>query len=223
MPHQVKRPRSYDVTRRRADALTRRTGVLAAARDLFLQDGFAATTVAAVAERAGVSQETVYKHFGGKPGLVRALHDEAMRGEGPVSPYTRSERLRANADRYEVVRGWSRLATEVSPRVSPLLLLLRDAAVVQPRLRDLLTELDEVRHRRMTENAKFLHDAGHLRKGATPRSAADLMWSVTSPEMYELLVLRRGWSLDQYADYVFHTISGLLKNSTTDQATDPRS
>ena len=78
MPHQVKSRRAYDGTKRRAGALTRRAVVLAAARELFLQDGFASTTVAAVAERAGVSKETVYKRFGGKPGLVRALHDEAM-------------------------------------------------------------------------------------------------------------------------------------------------
>jgi AcrR family transcriptional regulator len=201
----------------------RRAEVLTAARELFLQDGFAATTVAAVARRAGVSQETVYKYFGGKPGLVRGLHDEAMRGEGTLSPYRRSNSLRDHPDPYEIVRGWSRLSTEVSPRVSPLLLLVRDAVVVQPRLRDLLTELDDVRHERMSENAQFLHDAGHLRQGVTARSAADLMWSVTSPEMYELLVLRRGWSLDQYADYIFHTIAGLLEHTETDQTTRPRS
>ncbi len=222
MAQQVKRRRAYDATKRRADALTRRTGVLAAARELFLQDGFAATTVSALAERAGVSQETVYKHFGGKPGLVRALHDEAMRGEGPVSPYRRSDSLRDHPDPREIVRGWSQLSTEVAPRVSPLLLLVRDAAVVEPGLRDLLTELDDVRHQRMSENAQFLHDAGHLRPGVTIGSAADLMWSVTSPEMYELLVLRRGWSLDDYADYVFHAVSGLLRHTAADRTTRPR-
>lgn len=211
MPHHVKRLRSYDATRRRADALARRRGVLAAAKELFLQKGFTATTVAAVAEQAGVSQETVYKNFGSKAGLVRALHDDAMRGEGPASPYQRSNELRGNADPYVIVRGWSRLTTEVAPRVSPLLLLLRDAAVVQPDLRELLDEFDETRHQRMSENARFLYDAGHLRKDVTPQAAADLMWSVTSPEMYELLVLRRLWSLEQYTDHVFHSVCGLLR------------
>ncbi len=158
-----------------------------------------------------MSQETVYKNFGSKPGLVRALHDEAMRGEGPVSPYRRSDSLRRLTDPYEIVRGWSRLSTEVAPRVSPVLLLLRDAAVIQPALRDLLAELDDARHQRMSENAQFLHEAGHLRKSVSARAAADLMWAVTSPEMYELLVLRRGWSPDQYDDYVFDTVSRLLE------------
>ena len=94
--------------------------------------------------------------------------------------------------------------------MSSVLLLLRDAAVVQPGLRDLLAELDDARHQRMCGNAQFLHEAGHVRESVTARAAADLMWSVTSPEMYELLVLRRGWSLDQYADFVFLSVSSLL-------------
>lgn len=210
MPPHVKRRRAYDATKRRADALARRDSVLAAAHELFLLTGFAATTVAAVAKRAGVSPETVYKNFGNKPGLVRALHDDAMRGQDPASPYRRSEDLRDHSDPYQIVRGWSRLSTEVAPRVSPLLLLLRDAAVVQPELRELLAELDLARQQRMSENARFLHEAGHLREGVNTQAAADLMWSVTSAEMYELLVLRRGWSRDQYADYIFHTVSSLL-------------
>ena len=222
MPHHVKRRRTYDATKRRADALARRATVLAAARDLFLQEGFAATTIAAVAERAGVSQETVYKNFGNKPGLVRALHDNAMRGEGPVSPYRRSDSLRGDSDPYEIVRGWSRLLTEVAPRVSPILLLLRDATLVQPDLRHLLAELDDARHQRMSENAQFLHEAGHLRKNISAQAAADMMWSVTSPEMYELLVLRRGWSLNQYAGYVFHSVSSLLEPPRHAKTPNPR-
>ena len=206
----VKGRRAYDASKRRADALARRATVLAAARELFVRDGFVATTVGAVAERAGVSRETVYKNFGGKPGLVRSLHDDLTTGGGSDSPYARSDSLRSLTDPYEIIRGWSRLATEVAPGLSPVLLLVRDAALVQPDLGDLLDELDEARHRRMSQNAQFLHNAGHLRDGVTAREAADLMWTVTSPEMYELLVLRRGWSVDSYADHVFHIVAGLL-------------
>ena len=210
MAQHVKRRRPYDATKRRADALARRTEILDAAADLFERDGFAATTVAAVAGRAGVSAETVYKNFASKAGLVRALLDRALKGEGRVPAYERSDQLRSLADPYEIVAGWSRLATEVSPRGSPVLLLVRDAALVDAGLRPLLADLQELRHQRMTENAEFLRTAGHLREGITREAAADLMWSVTAPEMYELLVLQRGWTLDQYRDYVFHTVAGLL-------------
>jgi AcrR family transcriptional regulator len=211
MSPDVKRRRPYDASRRRADAAARRQAVLTSARELLLQDGFAATTVAAIADRAGVSSETVYKSFGGKTGLVRALYEQAIRGAGLVPAEQRSNRLRTHADALEVVRGWSRLATEVAPRVAPLLLLVRDAAVVDVASRGLLVELDETRHRRMADNAEFLHSAGHLRPGVTTGMAADLMWSISAPEMFELLVLRRRWSLEQYADFVYRAIAnGLL-------------
>jgi AcrR family transcriptional regulator len=211
MSQHVKRRRPYDSSKRRAQAAARRQSVLMAAGELFLQRGFAPTTVAAVADRAGVSPETVYKNFGGKTGLVRALYGQAIRGEGPVPAEQRSNRLRTRADALEVVRGWARLATEVAPRVAPLLLLVRDAAVLDIASRGLLAELDEARHRRMADNAEFLHSAGHLRPGMTTAMAADLMWSISAPEMFELLVLRRGWSLEQYADFVYGAIAnGLL-------------
>lgn len=211
MPHHVKSRRRYDSSRRRADAAARRQAVLTSARELFLQHGFAATTVAAVADRADVSPETVYKYFGGKPGLVRALHDQALLGEGPVPAEHRSDSLRANTDALEVVRGWARLTTEVAPRAAPILLLVRDAATVDTAMRRLLAELDDTRHRRMTDNAQFLHSTGHLRPGVTTQMAADLLWSVTAPEMFELLVRRRRWSIEQYADFVYNTIAhGLL-------------
>lgn len=211
-PH-VKSRRNYDSTRRRAAARARREAVLEAARELFLRQGFAATTVASVAEAASVSAETVYKTFGGKAGLVEALYRQALHGEGPVPAYERSDRLRTRPDPHEVVRGWSRLATEVAPRVSAVQLLVRDAALVDPQLRGLLDELDDDRHRRMTENAEYLRSAGHLHPEITVQHAADVMWAVTAPEVYELLVLRRGWNLDAYADHVYRTVSGLLVTS----------
>lgn len=210
MPRPVKTQRPYDASGRRAAALARRDAVLDTARELFLRSGFAGTTVAAIATGAGVSQETVYKTFGGKTGLVEALYRQGLLGAGPVPAYERSDSLRTNPDPHEVVRGWSRLAMEVSPRVSPIGLLVRDAALVDPGLRDLLEELDDDRHRRMTDNARYLHEAGHLRPGVSVQAAADLMWSVTAPEMFELLVVRRGWSLERYGDYVNSAVAGLL-------------
>ncbi|MDX6240464.1 MAG: hypothetical protein QOG10_5284 [Kribbellaceae bacterium] len=186
--------------------------MLESARALFLRSGFAGTTVAAIASEAGVSQETVYKTFGGKTGLVEALYRQGLQGRGPVPAYQRSDGLRTKSDPHEVVRGWSRLAVEVGPRVNPIHLLVRDAALVDPGLADLLREMDEDRNARMTENARYLQQAGHLRAGLDVHAAADVMWSVTSPEMYELLVVRRGWSLERWADYVYSTVSGLLRS-----------
>jgi AcrR family transcriptional regulator len=203
--------RSYDASRRRAAADRRRDAVLAGALRLFRRDGFATTTVAAVAAEAGVSQETIYKTFGGKAGLIEALYRSALVGGQPIPAYERSERLRLEADPHDVLRGWSRLAMEVAPQVASIQLLVRDASLVEPGLQPLLEELDQDRLSRMVENARFLHDAGHLREGVHVDEAADLMWAVTAPEVVELVVRRRGWSLERYADFVYETLAaGLL-------------
>lgn len=210
MTGSVKR-REYDASGRRAQAAHRRARVLAAATALFLESGYAATTVAAVAEQAGVSPETVYKSFGGKAGLVRALREDALRGSAAVPAEERSDALRELDDPRLVVRGWSRLATEVAPRVVPVLLLVRDAAVGDPTMRRLYDDLERDRLDRMTQNARFLAEAGHLRPGVSLAMAADVLFAVSSPEMFEMLVLRRGWSLDRYAELVETTLSrGLL-------------
>jgi AcrR family transcriptional regulator len=207
----VKSPRAYDASRRRARARVRRQTVLDAARDLFLRDGFATTTVAAIAHQAAVSTETVYKTFGNKSGLIEALYQEAVQGEGLVPAYERSEELRAETDPHVVLRGWSRLSMEVGPRVAAVQLLVRDASLSDPTLAALHARLDEDRLSRMTDNASYLHSAGHLRPDVTVAHAADLMWTVTAPETIDLLVHRRSWTLQQYADFIYETLAhGLL-------------
>ena len=221
MTRPVKTPRTYDASGRRAVALARRRQVLDAARDLFLDDGFSATTVAAIARRAGVSAETVYKAFGGKRGLIEALYRQALLGSDPVPAEHRSEVLRRHRDPHDIIRGWSRLSMEVAPLVTSIHLLVRDASLVDRRLRSLLADLDDHRLARMTENARFLDEAGHLRPGVPARAAADLMWTVTSPELVELLVHRRGWSLEQYADFVEQSLAGALLRPAGDRSPRP--
>ena len=83
-PQGVKPKRSYDGSRRRERARERRARIVAVAERLFLRDGYSATTIAAIAGAAGVSADTIYKAFGGKPGLVRAIRDTALAGEQPL-------------------------------------------------------------------------------------------------------------------------------------------
>src|SRR4051794_28535108 len=119
-------PRRYDRTGRQDQARQRQQAVLDAAESLFFELGYAATTVAGIAAASGVSPETVYKYFGGKTGLVRALRGRALQGLGDVPAEQRSDRLRDLADPRAIVRGWAQLAAEVAPKVAPILLLVRD-------------------------------------------------------------------------------------------------
>ncbi len=202
--------RHYDASRRRLKAAQRRRTVLEAAQELFFSQGYAATTIAGIAAAAGVSPETVYKGFGGKPGLVRELRAHALLGTGPVPAEDRSDQLRDLADPRAVVKGWAKLAAEVAPRVAPILGLVREAAVLDPTLRELEDELDSDRLRRMRANARFLADAGHLRPGVSLPQATDVLFAVSSQEMYDLLVVRRGWTTRRYSNFVATTLENAL-------------
>lgn len=197
----VKARRAYDSSRRRESARRTRSRVLDAAEHLFLNRGYGPTTVAAIAERAGVSVETVYKAFGGKAGLVRAMWQRGLAGAGPTPAWERSDQMqRAEDDPRAVIRNWGRFLTEVAPLGAPVVLLIRTAAATDPEMAALLEEVHEQRLDRMEENARRLQERGWLRDGVTLDEARDVLWFYSSPELYELLVLRRGWSVERFGD-----------------------
>jgi AcrR family transcriptional regulator len=219
-PPAVKPRRRYESVRRREQARQTREAILDTARRLFVTDGFAATTIAAIAAGADVSVDTIYKSFGGKPGLVRAICQRALAGEGPVPAEARSDALQASErDPREIIRGWGALSTEIAPRIAPILLLVRAAAAADPVMAGLQAELDAQRLARMTHNARNLAASGHLREDLTAELAGEILWTYSSPELYELLVLTRRWSLDRYGAFIADAmIAALLP---PDSATRP--
>lgn len=207
----VKPRRAYDGSRRRSAAAHRQATIVAAAEQRFLQVGYAATTLTAVAADAGVSVHTIYKSFGGKAGLVRAVWTSALEGVGPVAAEQRSDDLQERErDPRRIVEGWGAFTAEIAPRATPLLLLVRAAAATDPEAQQLLEELDAERLTRMTGNARRLRDNGHLRAGVDAASAADIMWTYSSPELCALLMFRRGWSADRYGRFVAEAMTAAL-------------
>ena len=205
--HTVKGKRRYDARGRREHAGRTRDTAIQAAERRFLRDGYVNTTIAAIADDVGVSVDTIYKSFGGKAGLIRAIRARALLGEGTVAAEQRSDALHdRERDPRKIIQGWGVLTAEVAPRAAPILLLVRDAAATDPELRSLLEELDADRLRRMTENAGRLHEAGYLRKGLTVARAAEVLWTYSSPELYELLVLRRAMPIKDYGRFIAEAI-----------------
>lgn len=203
--------RSYDSSGRQARARRNRERALDAAERRFLRDGYGPTTMTEIALEAGVSADLLYKSFGAKAGLVRAIRKRALEGEGPVPAEQRSDTLHhAAADPREIIRAWGQFVVEVMPRVAPILLLIRTAAGTDPEMRVLADGLDHDRLRRMKLNARRLHDAGHLRTGIGTAGAADVLWTYSAPELYELLVLRRGWSVKRYGRFVADAMADAL-------------
>lgn len=153
--------------------------------------------------------ETIYKAFGGKPGLVRAICDRALAGRGPLHAEVRSDEMaRREQDPREIIRQWGVLTTEVAPRISPIVLLLRDAAAHDPEMAALQAEIDAQRLARMTHNARALD--GHLRPDLSIEDAGVILWTYSSPELYELLVVKQSWPANRYGRFVSDALIGHL-------------
>lgn len=204
--------RTYDARRRRENAEESQRMVLAGARGLFLAQGFGATTIAQVARAARVSPESVYKNFGGKPGLVRAIQQQGLFGAGGPPAEQRSDLAQMTAaNAVGLMEQLGRFTTEVGPLEAPILLLIRDAAASgDTEMADLLRELDDARHRRMLSNARQVKARGFLREGLSVLEAADVMFACTSADVYESLVIKRGWSAQQYGTFVARTLKANL-------------
>lgn len=207
----VKGKRRYDSSGRLAQARRTRAAILDVAERQFLAAGYADVTVPAIAREANVSAETIYKAFGGKSGLVRALYERGLIGRGPVPAYERSDQMREQQhDARAIARNWGLLTAEVASVVTPIRLLMRSAAATDQDIATLLADSDDERLTRMRHHATFLAGRGYLREGVTVDHATDILWTCSSTEFYEILVLRRGWSLAQFAAFVTEFIETAL-------------
>jgi AcrR family transcriptional regulator len=207
----VKGGRRYDASSRRARAAERRSLVLRVAEEMFLRDGYAAVTVRAVADATGTSAETIYKTYGGKAGLVAAIQEAALQGSGPVPAPERSDAMSLREFDADVILGhWATLSMEVAPRVSPVMLLVRSSAATDPQMRELWDRMARERRDRMSHNADRLLATGQVRPDLGRDDVRDVLHTYTSPELYEILVLDSGWSLQAYADFVHRGLRGQL-------------
>jgi AcrR family transcriptional regulator len=199
----VKGKRSYDASLRQEQARQSHDRIIEMAQRRFLRHGYGPTTISAIAKDAGVSVDTIYKSFGGKPGLIRAMGTRALRGTRPIPAEQRTEEIQlSESDPRKLISRWGVFVTEIAPLAAPIALLVRDAAGSHPELKPVLEEVHEERLLRMTDNARRFAAAGHLRPGITVADAANVMWIYTAPELYELLVLRRGMPLKTFGRFV---------------------
>src|SRR4051812_34549332 len=207
----VKGGRRYDASSRRARAAERRHLVLRVAEEMFLRQGYAAVTVRAVADATGTSQETIYKTYGGKAGLVAAIQEAALQGSGPVPAPERSDAMSLReTDADAILRHWATLSMEVAPGVSPVMLLVRSSAATDPQMRELWDQMAVQRRDRMAHNAARLLGTGQVRAELSRDDVRDVLYTYTSPELYEILVLDAAWGLQAYADFIHRGLRGQL-------------
>jgi AcrR family transcriptional regulator len=201
----VKPVRRYDSSRRREQAGHNRSAILEAAHRLFLERGFAGATMPDIASAAGVSVQTVYKAFGNKPGLAKAGFDVAIAGDDdPVPMVERASliRVRDEPDPRKKLELYGEHLAAVAPRHVPIQLVILSAAATDPEAGRLWRELQAERLRGMSMLARSLHAEGHLRSGVSAAEARDVLWTYNSAELFQLLVIDRGWPPKRYGRWV---------------------
>ena len=205
-------PRRYDASRRRDQARETRARILGAARDRFLRDGYGPTTIAQIADDADVAPQTVAKHFGNKPGLVKALFDVALVGDDTATPLAERSGIVAiheQPDPRLKLRMYAATLAEMLPRTAPIQLLMRASGEAE--LLAVWTQVRAGRLAGMTTLARNLADGHHLRADVSVDDARDILWTYSSPDLYELLVVDRRWPVPRYADFLADaTIDALL-------------
>ena len=205
--------RTYNSERRQEQARQTRRAVLTAAQRLFAADGYAATTISAVAAEAGVSVETVYKAFGNKPALVKAAFDVAVVGDDEPVPMLQREFVRrgmAEPDPRKKLAAYGDHVAEVGARTGAILLAVRAAAATDPGAADVWQELQTERLTGMTAFARHLHDGGFLRDDVSVNEARDVLWTHNSVELWDLLVNQRSWAKRRFGRWVAQQLTAAL-------------
>jgi AcrR family transcriptional regulator len=199
--------RPYHSPTRQRQAEQTRARILAAARDLFRSGGYAATTLEAIASSAQVSAKTVEAAFGSKRGVLAALVDP-LASAGP--PRELVDQIRAARDprhRLRLVAELTRRAYEASV---PEFELMRGAIAVAPEVAAVARQVESRRHANQARLAAYLEEHGVLRDGLAPEEATDIIWALTSYDLYRALIGERQWPPDRYETWLAATLAAAL-------------
>jgi AcrR family transcriptional regulator len=215
MSDEVKARRRYDSRRRHAQAAQTRQEIVAAAHEVFLERGYAGSTLAAIAEAAGVVVETIYRAFGSKAGLFTAVIEAAVAGgaeraERPIDQRPAIRAVAAETDPRRQFELYAQTQPGIHARVGQLLRVLAGAAAVDPDLAVVARQLEEQRLAGMGRFAQLLADRAVLRPGLSVDEARDLLWTLASHSVHDLLVVERGWTPEHYRDWLADTLARTL-------------
>src|SRR6478609_2673155 len=209
MTEPVKDTRRYESPRRREQAAATRREILAAAHRLFARQGYARTTMAELAGEAGVALKTVYVAFETKAGVLQALWNQLLRGDEENVPVSEQPWYRAVLDEPDPERQLrlnaanSRLG---KLRLGAVLEVIRAAAPTDPEIETLWERIQREYHANQRAIVDSVAEKGSLKPGLDAAQAADILWAVNNPDLWQLLVGRLGWSPEQYEQWCADTV-----------------
>jgi AcrR family transcriptional regulator len=160
-----------------------------------------------------VSIETVYKAFRNKSGLIKALFDVAIVGDDQPIPMLQREgvaKIREEPDPRQKLLMYGEHLSEAGPRAGQLQLLIRSAAASDVEVSAVWDQMVHERLTGMREFARHLYQGGHLRPGVSLDEARDVLWTYNSVELFDLLVLQRGWDPDKYGRWIAEAMIAAL-------------
>lgn len=216
MAGDVKPTRPYHSPRRQEQAAATRRAILEAAQRLFERDGYPATTMEAVAAEAGVSLKTVYVAFDTKRGMLRSLWDlllKADQDDAPVAERPWYREVMEEPDPQRQLRLNAHNARVVKLRIAGLLEVIRDAAPIDSDIAALWELIQSDFYANQREIVKVLHRKKALRAKLDVARATDILWTLNHPNVWLLLVGERGWTPDQYEQW--------LADSSCEQLLEP--
>jgi AcrR family transcriptional regulator len=213
MAEPVKSTRRYDSPRRRRQAEATRREILEAARRLFERQGYASTTMAAIAAEAGVALKTVYVAFETKSGVLRALWNLLLRGDEGATPIPERDWYRevlAEPDPERQLRLTAHGSRIVKERVGGIFEVIHAAATLDPEIEALWGRIQTEFHGVLRAIVKTIDKKGALAPGLDVDRATDLLWTVSHPSLWQLLVRERGWTPQEYEDWCAETTCAQL-------------
>ena len=205
----VKRDQPNQGGRGQARTRLARRAVVAAARTLFLESGYAATTIEAISNLADVPPATIYRLFASKLGILKALLDTSIAGDDQA--FTVQERpnvasLSTEPDPIKLLVGFAGVTTAINQRTNDVYRVLVGAAASDPAAAELLNEIQQQRNRGQSQIARALDRNRSLREGVQEHDAVDLIHALMSPEVYRLLVVDRNWPPERYQQWLATTL-----------------
>jgi len=201
--------RQYDNSRRLAQVRATRLRVTAAAKGLFIENGYPATTLESVADAADVPLPTLYRLFKSKRVLLSAILDTSFGGDDEPIAFVDRPAVQAalsEPDPRQMLAAFARIATALLVRSSAIQLVLASAAHVDTEAADLLAEIRRQRHTGQSRIVAALSERGALDPTLAPSEAADFVYLLMSPDTYRTMTAERGWTEEQFEKWLAHAL-----------------
>ena len=206
--------RGYDNSRRLAQVRATRLKVIEAAKRLFIEHGYPATTIEAIADAADVALPTLYRLFGSKRALLKAVLDVSFGGDDePIAFGDRPEQQEALAesDPISLVASFARICRLFMERSSEMFHILSTAAQVDPEIAGLENEIRRQRHTGQARIVAAIAARNALDPELSLSEAEDMTYAALSPEVHRILTIERRWTAEQYESWLARVLRSLLR------------